>query len=1482
MRAGGRGRNGGEYDDRLQGKVRGVQLGLEEGRSMNRAFISHSAYNSSGVVGTIDRKLRDETLKMEVFLSTELPNGVDFVEEIIENLAQTDVLFFVIDAESHHSKWMEWEHKFCKNRDMAIVYIKFPSVKWDNPSLQYINRQSLRIDYDGKDDVLCDKIQRTVDALRADRVRPDQRITPVEISLDSAILHGEPGNPVTISGSIHGNNQSYGSAYLHVPTGDPKDPPTSTKPSTFQIDEDDHFRCEIKMPSDPASTSCHTCYAEIRVGGAARIVQIRVKVQGDSSSQMPSSPGGGGPAEDGTAQTPDKMRQYSEVTLAAIQGDIDGQEFSRPETREALSLLSQVDRIVLTGDKGSGKTVTLCQLYRELACKRRALLVRCDDLLHSESVDDLDKILGGDITVSGCLAPVPNAPKIVLLFDSLDVVSRDARAMSLFRKFLQKLWAAGNVQTVCSVREYDYEYSPLINTVEWGHRVHIGDLPESALEGVLRRCDNPTVPDDLKKILRNPLRLKIFHMIASRNPKANFAHIKTETQLYREHWKEYVDRQKNPGAVSRALLRVAQHMLTSRRVAIPRQDLMNLHEDIEDSYSRDILVISGENVRFFHHAYLDYVASKYILQDHPDIAGFLDADQHNVFLLPTLAFTLSLMHDGSKSAYLKAVVSICNSGLQYYWKTAAIKSLAALDGFTVDEIDPIGRMLSDDADLARHFLLEASRVANPFWFYMWSETRIKEWFRRPHNAKALLEYIASLSDRIDLHEKMANLVRMIVDNDNVHPIARQRAVMSTAGMSFTSKAAWCIELSQNPEAYVRSGVLHCIRSLLDTDEDSASSVFANVASYRETSRETTPSISHGSLNITSNKMQDNLLAVWEACRMFPGLLEKKPTTMIRAAIRTLELINAPLLDDAGIVEDRSGAWMSGQTLPAYAEMIRSIEGALPDLLAKNTQEFAGLLASSRLAMFHRLLLDALLKQTEQFKDLIYDELLTPHILALPSIREPAQRAMRSISSLLSEKQIESLLGRIMELGAGGSRAPGRPGTGVASALRPYYLSAFDRSYLSAEQLELADRWPPPNRPRGTAVDTLQAVPVGARASDGARGAPMTPERAVELLLGNERIGRAGALEVLEGVVKQAGDDSAELDDDQAARMRSLFVDLAGSQDPRENEPDDGRGAPVVVYPSARRLAVQGLIRLCARTGDKSLLPAIESLSRDKINTVRGGVAEDFARLYSADAALARATAARYSRDEDRQVLAYMPNAIFLLARSHPDDAVSAIQNVLSIPGAAECMPEPISHALLYLALAKDIPQARDLLQKVLKDTSLPTEIRRCIPFTLKEGYLFKPDSQGGSLEVFAKLLDSSEPVVRESAAFFLLASAGDDGPDSATALIRKIGPHLDSIAGETGASPPNPRIIEALVSFLKKHWHRMPEHALAILEKISRMPSAPYQPVFAEGTIATLNGLFRTLPGDGDQGRCLTILDVYVKAGWFDAMELLSKMGRPD
>lgn len=1452
-----------------------------------RAFISHSVKSGNSVAQVIYDKLTGPSLEMRTFLSINISPGEDFVKEIIENLVQTDILFFVIDSDSPDSKWMEWEYNFCKKRNVKIVHIVYPHADLGDPKLGYLNQQSVRIPYvHYKDDILRDQLYGLIKKLdNAAMMRAQAReYTKIDFDLDA--LQSDDDGAITIAGQTSAQNshliQNVGQIYLHVSNRSTNIPPDSKDMGTFAIDADGKFAHKLNLPAVTPGIDLQMSYLEIRIGPAARVIPLRTCLRSAALARGLPPPGTSNLTEDDAARIRDSMLHHSNGVLRSTTMDIGGWRSPRPQVVDIQFLLGKEDRVVLTGDKGSGKTVILCSLYEKLAGERRVILVRCDDFLHSDSVDQLDEMLGGSSKISDYLASMRDGKKTILLFDSLDAVSRDAKSMSNFRQFIQRLWSIDNVQTVCSVRTYDYEYSPAITSVQWGARVCVDDLPEDDLEEALSRIGNRTVPDDLKEILRNPLRLKIFQMIVTKNPKSDFARVKSEVDLYQEHWKEYVDRDDQRDKIEAALLDAAAQMVASRTVAVTRHALTSRHlaDGLDAACSGGMLEISGDHIRFFHHAYLDYVASKQVLRAHPGIVGFLKSDQYNVFFLPTLAFTLSLMHDGGKLPYLKTIASICSSDLQYYWKSAALQSLAELDGFSKEEIDPLGRILTADTDLQRHFLLAATRSANPFWLRAWSEERMKKWLEKSHNAKITLDYIKSLTDHRDLHESMMSLARIIVDNDDLHPIIRQKAVMSTASMLGKSSAGWYVELSRHPEARVRNGVLDCLEALLDEDEDAAATAFANVAGYCETSSEKTQFIPHGSFNINSNKMQDNSHTIWAAGEIFPSLLAKRPAAMMRAAIASLESMNKERLDGDNIVEDHRTLLGFPDSSP-HSKILKSISDALPKLIAGDASKYALLLASSRLASLHHILLGVLVRQPERYKDLICGELSIPSILLLRSIREPAREAIRLVSPLLSRAEAGKLIAGIMALEADGGGGSNRRFSGYTDRLKSHYLSAFDRSVLPAECVELVDRHArPPQR-------TLQppAMPASwpsVPAAAPARKAPVTDKQAVEMLLKDGGTEHADALTLLEQAVDLAGEASAGVDNALVDHMRTLFLGLAAHNDPRRDVPDGGPGEVITVEPTVRGLAARGLIRMCALTQDRSLLPVIESLSRDPVNAVRGSVAEDLVTLYGADADLARRIAVRHSADADRRVLFYMPNAIFLLARNHPDDALLAIKNILLRHESIGGTPEYISQALLFLALDKGHAGAWDTLWGAIEDASLPTEVRRCMPFILKEGYLFKPSTQDKALEIFSKLLDSEEKAVRAAASFFLLVSVGDGGADGLQALIEKIRPHLDKIALETAAVPYNPEIIETLVGFLKDYWHLLPDLALDLLEKVSRMPYASYNPIFMDETVATLNGLFRTLTGDDDRNRCLSVLDSYVKAGWPNAMGLLREMGRPD
>lgn len=200
---------------------------------------------------------------------------------------------------------------------------------------------------------------------------------------------------------------------------------------------------------------------------------------------------------------------------------------------------------------------------------RDVLFIRCDDFLGIDSVEDLEKIIDPELRLTDIIKKWPQHSKFVILFDSLDAISRNAKTMGIFKQFLKILWGTNKIKTVCSVRSYDFEYSPLISTTDWGIPISLEELTDEDLNDMLRRLGNPTIPTNLKKILNNPLRLKLLSLIMLRNKNMDFSKITNEIELYQEHWNEYVEKQENSVEITKILFNLAEKMVSEQKILLP-------------------------------------------------------------------------------------------------------------------------------------------------------------------------------------------------------------------------------------------------------------------------------------------------------------------------------------------------------------------------------------------------------------------------------------------------------------------------------------------------------------------------------------------------------------------------------------------------------------------------------------------------------------------------------------------------------------------------------------------------------------------------------------------------------------------------------------------------------------------------------------------------------------------------------------------------
>ena len=1113
---------------------------------------------------------------------------------------------------------------------------------------------------------------------------------------------------------------------------------------------------------------------------------------------------------------------------------------------EIEGLLAENRKVAVTGEKGSGKSVLLCETYERLAGERPAFFVRCDEHLGAESFDELDGNIMPGRSFVDTVSAVSRWDETVVVFDSVDAISRNKKSMNALRRMLKKIWVNDKVRTVVSVRSYDYEYSPIMDGIYWGKEYQLEELAEPELDAVLAVLKNPGMHTELRRLVRNPFRLKLLSLILEKTPDADFTNVRHEAELYDRHWHECVEKTDRPAETRDMLYRVAQKMIELQRVSVP-------YGDFGDSglmariCSGNVRVRNHGPLEFFHHAYLDYVMSRLIVE-RGGVAKFVSGDEYNVFLRPTVVFALSLLHKRNPARFAGEVGQILRSDLKCFWKISALTAVSQIDDLGGQDFSAIAGLLTGDRVLRGHFFREATKRANPLWFELWQGPYFEEWISDPVLRPDLMtNYMRSIK-HVSKHGDIFRAVREIAKRAGNVPDQRN-AVNLAAELGADGLAEWMSEMAGSEHAHVRAGVAESLPRLLDACPLAVPGIFCSLFAYEEASREQTTAVEYGTFRMTSNRRQDNAMVVWRLGQLFPELLEKDPELMMRVAIRLFEKIPRPPHQNQ---KDAIGG--RGTDFEDDPGAKHKIAKDVKEYAAKCTEEelrrLAPIIRKTRLPAFRAPLLDAMVAKKEEFLQEIFYDVSDPRVYETDAMTGSVRAAIGGISARLDAGQTRRLLCTIMaarsaeeQLGARGDEA--------AARRRAVFLSAFPRDALEPEHLAVLDSFPPERRVPKTAYEFAKRQ--------------ARPGKTPKAHVGGRGLSEKFVLRVLRDLL----DGGADLEKE-APGIRRLLASYRNYPDrAKDSDAWKGDAAPDTV----RGLAAECAIAMACRYGDASLVQLVQELSQDGANSVRRSVCKRLAELTGCDYDLAYEIALEYSLEQDPRVQFYVPDMIGVAMGKDPAQASVLLENAVRAGNKSEL----VSSYLLYLALVEGEPKSESLLDRVLDEPS-EKEIRASLPSQLQP---FFQRFEEQVLHVFYRLLEDPDNEVRHKACFFLLASADRAGADAG--LPNKIAPHLDRIASEAEREPCDPRLLEHLVRFLEKFWEQMPCKSLECLEKITRLSGyAPIQPVFAKGSVRILAGLMQQPLPEEEARKCLDVLDTYAGAGWAEALDLLAVMEKHD
>ena len=1470
------------------------------------AFISYSENGGSKTSADVAKRLRCNDLGLITFCSQfDINTGDDIHEEIICNIVNADIFIGVIDSGAPDRSWVEWEYNFCKERNLIQIPIIFSTIWTDftQNEIPFIDKSIKAIchDTDNKDKLL-DNLFSAIRVNNTELTRRCNDKEQIQITLNPI---GNGSNPpdggyqstdtIKISGHVKFNVQgaherNLSKIYRHQIDFTPNTLPIKSKTliDHIDLDEDGGFSYDVKLSEMNNIDRTQKLFFEIQFNDKSKIISITIcPPRSDTGGILsPENPSSSIVSSDSFNSLRKRINTISEGTYSSISKYIKDYSIDRKqELSELAKCIEEHDKTVITGDKGSGKSVILCELYIHLKENKDILFVRCDDYLYIKDMSELETIICKDKSVCDIIQENYSSDnKLLVFFDSLDAISRNSRVFEIFKRFLKQLWGTGKIKTICSVRDYDYRYSYSISSTDWGKNFQLGKLSDEQLEQTLDHLNCPQISKELSKILKNPLNLQLFSLIYRTSNLSDLHSMTSEIDLYNEHWKKYVEKSEDPQALKEILFSIVKEMIEKQRIIITIPD--------NCSQTALMLALSGNllkrdsvlnTIRFFHHAYMDYVASRYLLENFENLDEFIIQQKYNIFLRPTIGLTLSILQMKNQKLFLSNVKRILsNSEIKYYWKLSVLHVFSRFETNEYSsKIDTFGELFNENLHLRRHFLRESAQSENQFWFKVWKDSFIQDWANDLHaNNIFLLEYFKSILSKID-HMKLFELLQIIVEKSD-NDWTKKTAVEIASELN-VEKSDWYLRLSNDKNSFIRWGVIVSLSKLTEDGTKNLNKIFSNIVLFKETSEDATALNPGNSIVFQSNKKQDNMQNIWMAEENFNKLLEKLPGEFLLSVVAIIQDKQKDYSEQKDTIVEDGGYFLYESNLDrshGMGRLFSDTEHFLVNCETSKLKELIPIFTETRFATLHKIAITAMLNKMDSFKDAIYLELLIPEIYKIETLRIIVNAAIKKISPLLSDLELKPILKCIMEISFPENRLDEEQRKKYINLYKASFLSSIPVDRLSSEQKELLEIHPQKELKEFSKPNPRITIGHDETFSQEKK----TPKDIIDLYLGQD-LHPESKIKLLNAICEYLGSKTKDLDTSKFSSFKTFLLSNIPDQDPKENSVDEN-SSPIFRCDIIRGLTSRCLIRLYHHSTDEELTSHIEKLIDDKINIVRANIAQDLRYLYSVNPTLTIKTVMKYSQESDNRIQFHLTDVVSALVNKHPQETIDIIENIIKTNKSKNSeIIQPYINIIMSLSLIKKNPIAESILTDLITKPDFPYECRESIPFILKESYLYNKDTQDASLKIFSDLLNDKNHVMRETAAFFLLATINDEKSSDAKNIIKKIGSHLDKIAKEIEREKYNLRMIEILVRFLEKNWKYLPEKSVKYMQIISEDDKKylQYRSQIADGIIVILNGLFRedTL-NDENKQHCLDILDKFAMAGWPEAIELFDSMERSD
>ncbi|MGV8892290.1 MAG: AAA family ATPase [Burkholderiaceae bacterium] len=406
--------------------------------------------------------------------------------------------------------------------------------------------------------------------------------------------------------------------------------------------------------------------------------------------------------------------------------DIAGQHISSPVVDQLLAAIeAKKGAILLTGLPGSGKTCVMLAVQEalELRTQTRTDLVS----LFIQSREFADMATTQDRQAQGLpeqwvekIARLAEDAHVVVVIDSLDVLSiaREHSVLTYFLAQIDRLLLIPNVTMVTACRDFDRHYDRRIAERQWDSELKCPPLNwEAEIVPLLDTLGIDTTTTDAvtRELISNPRELALFVDLAQRLGSFN---IVTSQALAQRYLETIVRADDTLGdAAMQAIEAIADEMLKSRSLAVPRQRF-NASEEIQRVLlSHNVLHETQENkLTFGHQTLLDVLVISGAVRQGVTLNAFIQGLPPVPFVRPSIRSFVAQLAIGKRREFRKQLRTVLCGSAAFHIRRLVAESFA--EQKPEDDDWPLIRELREKhREVFQVIYTQAVRVEwHHFWF----------------------------------------------------------------------------------------------------------------------------------------------------------------------------------------------------------------------------------------------------------------------------------------------------------------------------------------------------------------------------------------------------------------------------------------------------------------------------------------------------------------------------------------------------------------------------------------------------------------------------------------------------------------------------------------------------------------------------------------------------------------------------------------------